>query len=273
MRRGIGVAHVQAKKDTAKAMADAGAQLSAQRTAQLVDNIQVLETRLKELAKKHESLIRRDPLVRIKFKQLADSLGIDLLESNANMFSKALGIGEYYYDLCVKIVEICIREKPYVGDMIPLTLVLKEMKRLKPNDNIQEQDIRMALEKVRVLGSGYDLIGLGDSINNVYIRITPEDINADVMTLLRLANEKAAENPMAPILTREDLTAPPRCWNPPRADKALRDAMSAGLCWVEREELDVQEGPAPSHSHSTRGTCRERFWFVMLLPTSRTVAE
>ena len=240
---------MKSKESTAKAMAEAGAQLDAVRTARLADSIQLLEERLRTLAKKHEALIRRDPYVRKQFKILADSLGIDLLESRANVFSKTLGFGDYYYELSVRVIEICIHEKQYAGGLVPLQTVLRQLQKSRPHDHISEADVVYSLEKIGVLGSGYKVVKLSDKSS--YIQATPEELSTDVLTVLKVAATKGT----SPVLTVKELTEAPLSWTRLRAERALDDAMKKGMAWIEYLEDDPKARSRPC-----------AYWFLMVHP-------
>ena len=119
VRRGVGIASVQQKKQTEQNMASLGAQLHAERVSQIADQLSQLEVKLKELASKYKEQIVRDPVLRARFRQFADTLGVDLLSSSTNVFSKSLGFGDYYYDLGGRIVEICMKERQFAGALVP----------------------------------------------------------------------------------------------------------------------------------------------------------
>ena len=78
-----------------------------------------------------------------------------------------------------------------------MSVVLKRLQQRRPQDNVTETDVCYALDKVRVLGSGYDVVKLADphSTNSAasertYIRATPEEMNTDVFTLMRYVASK-----------------------------------------------------------------------------------
>lgn len=245
MRRGIGVAHVQTAAVIQQKMADVGAQLDAQRTSQLQDHIELLEKRLQELATKHEALVRRDPLVRAKLKEMAAGLGVDLLGSRHNVFSKALGFGDYYYELCVRIVEICMTEKPFCGGMVPLATVLRALQKAKPQDGLAENDVVYALEKLRVLGSGYDVVSIGAPPVR-YIRATPEELSTDAVAVLQVASSScplATSAAVAPCVTSMQLATSLR-WAPVRIEAALHTLLESGLAWID---TGGPEGAASSY--------------------------
>lgn len=204
MRRRVGVGHVLQERQQQQRMADLGAQITAERVGQIEDQLEELQTQLKTLAQNHKSDIKEDPLVRARFRQLADSLGVDLISSKKNVFADALGLGDFYYQLAGRTVEACMRERKFCGAYVPLQRVqffvqkaydasslasgnaqnrhhvlphggsssskhdgADEAKRIV----ITEADILTALSKLSVLGAGYNVVRLGGAS---YIQTTPD---------------------------------------------------------------------------------------------------
>ncbi|EKF33524.1 hypothetical protein MOQ_002608 [Trypanosoma cruzi marinkellei] len=199
MRRGIGVAHVQKKNETQRQMTDLGAQITAERVGQIADQLEGFEETLRSLARKHKEEINADPIVRARFRQMADSLGIDLISSKKNVFAGILGLGDFYYGLAGKVVEACMRERKFCGSYVPLNRMVYIMNRQYESTGkdgkrcaITESDIRMALEKLHVLGDGYNVVKLA-GVN--YIQTTPDGTrSADDVPLLDIVLKKRAEN-------------------------------------------------------------------------------
>ncbi|KAG5468230.1 hypothetical protein LSCM1_02207 [Leishmania martiniquensis] len=216
MRRRVGVGHVLQERQQQQRMADLGAQITAERVGQIEDQLEELQAQLKVLARNHKSDIKEDPVVRARFRQLADSLGVDLISSRKNVFADALGLGDFYYQLASRTVEACMQERKFCGAYVPLQRVqffLQKAydtssllggdarsrhasppksgrscgnKRDDPSEGkrivISEADILTALSKLSVLGAGYNVVKLGGVS---YIQTTPDGVHGgDVVLLL-----------------------------------------------------------------------------------------
>ncbi|RNF08972.1 ESCRT-II complex subunit VPS22 [Trypanosoma rangeli] len=198
MRRGIGVAHVQRKNETQQQMTDLGAQITAERVGQIADQLEEFEKTLCSLARKHRDDIREDPIVRARFRQMADSLGIDLISSKKNIFAGILGLGDFYYGLAGKVVEACMKERKFCGSYVPLNRIVYIMQQQygsKGNEGrqsaITEADICMALDKLHVLGEGYNVVKLAGVS---YIQTTPDGTrSADDAPLVDCVMKKRAQ--------------------------------------------------------------------------------
>ncbi|KAG5493925.1 hypothetical protein JKF63_01757 [Porcisia hertigi] len=204
MRRRVGVGHVLHERQQQQRMADLGAQITAERVGQIEDQLEELQAQLKTLAQNYKSEIKEDPVVRARFRQLADSLGIDLISSKKNIFAGALGLGDFYYQLASRTVEACMKERKFCGAYVPLQRVqffvqkaydasslttgnAHNRHRILPHSGkdsagcddggkgkrviISEADILTALSKLSVLGAGYNVVKLGGVS---YIQTTPD---------------------------------------------------------------------------------------------------
>lgn len=197
MRRGIGVGYVQETTSVKEQMKDLGSRITAERVTDVMDQLEELEKQLRTLAKRYEKAIQEDPVVRARFRRLAESLGLDLLSSQKNIFSGVLGLGDFYYRLAGKVVECCMAERKFFGSYVPLDRVLEQVKKplssillSKPQGgkgkeesewskkkevteeiNISQEDVLTALKKLRCFGSGYDVVTLGGIF---YIRTSPD---------------------------------------------------------------------------------------------------
>lgn len=200
MRRGIGVGYVQETAKVENKMNELGSRITAERVSDIADQLEALERQLRVLSQRHKKAIQEDPVVRARFRQLADSLGLDLLSSQKNIFSGALGLGDFYYRLAGKVVECCMNERKFCGSYVPLKRVVMQVEKnfdglLSSEDgssrtHISEDDVVVALKKLTVLGDGYNIVELGGT---KYIQTTPDGVKGtDVHMLLNYLVEQQA---------------------------------------------------------------------------------
>ncbi len=69
--------------------------------------------------------IRQDPTFRAQFHVMCANVGVDPLASNKGMFAQLLGIGDFYYQLGVQIIEACLATRTHNGGMIELSLLTR----------------------------------------------------------------------------------------------------------------------------------------------------
>lgn len=64
-------------------------------------------TNLQEFAYKYKDEIKRNAEFRKQFQDMCAVVGVDPLASSKGFFAELLGVGDYYYELAVQIIEIC----------------------------------------------------------------------------------------------------------------------------------------------------------------------
>ena len=73
---------------------------------------------LEDFATKHKKAIKSDPAFRKEFVQMCQQVGVDPLASNKGFWAEVLGVGDFYYELGVQIIDICIQTRPSNGGLI-----------------------------------------------------------------------------------------------------------------------------------------------------------
>jgi ESCRT-II complex subunit VPS22 len=73
------------------------------RSSQVIDTFR---THLEEFARKYKTQIRSDPVFRAQFQIMCEKVGVDPLASSKGLWGELLGLGDYYYELGVRIVEV-----------------------------------------------------------------------------------------------------------------------------------------------------------------------
>jgi len=81
---------------------------------------------LEEFARKHRKEIQKNPQFRLQFQQLCTQIGVDPLASNKGFWGELLGVGDFYYELGVQIIDVCFSTRAQNGGLIELA----ELKRL-----------------------------------------------------------------------------------------------------------------------------------------------
>ena len=82
------------------------------------------------------------------------AIGVDPLSSSKGFWAEVLGMGDFYYELSVRVVEYCMAYRDATGGLIALSTIAKDLK-------AEPADIETALGKLRSLGKGYQVIGKG----------------------------------------------------------------------------------------------------------------
>merc|ERR1719495_1993892 len=87
--------------------------------------MEMFQHNLEEFASKHRDDIKKDPEFRLQFQEMCASIGVDPLASSKGFWAEMLGVGDFYYELGVQIVEVCMATSHKTGGLMEL----EELKR------------------------------------------------------------------------------------------------------------------------------------------------
>lgn len=93
-------------------------ELKAVSVSSAMETVEKLEIHLAKFAKKHKHAIQQDPAFRAKFLEMCGPLGVDPLSAEKGFWGSMLGIGEFYYELSVKVAEVCLASRSRNGGII-----------------------------------------------------------------------------------------------------------------------------------------------------------
>ena len=105
-------------------------ELKASDLASAIETIKKLEEKLADFAKTHKSAIEHDPEFRAKFLEMCVPLGVDPLSTSKSFWGAMLGLGEFYYELSVKVAEVCIASRSRNGGIIRYDASIRQEERL-----------------------------------------------------------------------------------------------------------------------------------------------
>lgn len=110
-----------------QAMARQGELITAERAQQMKWQLESFQSKLEQFAIKHKKEIQRDAVFRAKFHTMCASIGVDPLTSRKGIWSELLGVGDYYYELGVRVIEICVATRSINGGIISLGDMLSRL--------------------------------------------------------------------------------------------------------------------------------------------------
>lgn len=227
----------------------------------MTEQVRVFQEALGAFADKYRADINRDPAFRHEFLRMARNLGVDPLASSKGFWADKLGVGSFYYDLSVQIVDICLSTREKNGGLLPMKELLQRLAktreaRLKLQRRIQgasaaisleitEEDVRRAISKLSVLSSEYSIISVGcsgpttfSSSSSSFVLSVPADLAAgnDSATVLQVAvteHGKDAGGRSSSFLTIKGVTQT-LGWTKERSLRALDTLLKDGLCWLDK---------------------------------------
>jgi len=119
MRRRAGVGAVQKQKLEQEKYKDKGTVIQENQFEQMTKQMEVFRGNLEEFATKYKNEIKKNSQFRRQFQEMCASIGVDPLASGKGFWS-VLGIGDFYYELAVQIVEVCMATSYKNGGIIGL---------------------------------------------------------------------------------------------------------------------------------------------------------
>ncbi|KAG7356696.1 EAP30/Vps36 family protein [Nitzschia inconspicua] len=246
-RRGVGVGRSGAGANrNLQRKADEMHALSLQSAVETIEKLQVS---LQDFAKKHQSDIQNDPLFRQQFLRMCGPLGVDPLQSRKSFWSQAFGadVGDYYYELAVKVAEVCFATRSQNGGIMAVQEALSILNRNKSQrqssinnknnnsrkgrDKLQlynEGDIQIAVKKLHTLGGGFRIVKVGKSDMIVSV---PTELDQDHMEVLNLASTESVAGGQG-CVTVDDVTQQLH-WSRDRAGRALSLLLQEGMAWQD----------------------------------------
>lgn len=143
---------------------------------------------------------------------------------------------DFYYELAVQIITVCIGLRPRNGGILEVSDCIKWLNQLRGSRAapVSEKDVVNSIGSLSVLGSGFSVLKLGTS---QFIVSVPLELNTDHHQLITRATETGYVNKaMAPD------------WSEIRFQTAVDKLLREGLAWLD----DGPEGKwywIPAHAH------------------------
>lgn len=223
-RRGAGVAAVKNKTAQQAKFKEKGSELASDQLAQLSKQLDAFRGNLEDFATKHRNDIKKNPEFRRQFQEMCATIGVDPLASGKGFWAEVLGVGDFYYELGVQIIEVCMATNHRNGGLMSLEELKErlEKSRGRKAQEIGRNDVLMAIKKLRVMGNGFSLIPIGDSY---LVQSVPGELTMDHTTVLQHAEDKG-------YITMSDVQGTLK-WDAERGHRALDYMVKEGLAWVD----------------------------------------
>jgi len=149
--------------------------------------MELFKTTLEKFAIDHKRELKEDPEFRAAFNNMCRQIGVDPLQSTKGFWSSVLGVGDFYNELSIKVIYVCLKQKKSNGGLLELSNVLEQVRATYKGQKVpalNEKDIECSLRNLKCLGSGYYIVELGKKL---YLKTTSFDLDQDHATVLSLA--------------------------------------------------------------------------------------
>ncbi|XP_045566122.1 LOW QUALITY PROTEIN: vacuolar-sorting protein SNF8 [Salmo salar] len=195
-RRGVGAGAIAKKKLAEVKYKERGTVLAEDQIVQMSKQLETFKSNLEEFSSKHKQEIRKSSQFRVQFQEMCATIGVDPLASGKGFWSEILGVGDFYYELGVQIIEVCLAPKHRNGGLITLDelnhRVLKG--RGKFAQDVSQDDLVRAIKKLKAMGNGLGMIPVGGSY---LVQSVPAELNMDHTVVLQLAEEHLVKEGLA----------------------------------------------------------------------------
>ncbi|RYH12801.1 hypothetical protein EON65_37285 [archaeon] len=224
MRRKVGVSAVRAKQDEKVQFGKIGKALEDTKLSFVQEVMTSFRTTLAEFATKYKDKINSDPEFRQQFHRMCLSTGVDPLASSKGFWADILGVGDFYFELGVKIIQVAVQTRSINGGIMPLDEMLQRVqKKQQGKQAVSKEDIIRSVDKIGVLGSGFRLLKLG---GNMVIISVPMEITNDHELLLAAAEQEEG-------MVNEDIMSGYHGWSRERFRLIINPLLLDGMVWVD----------------------------------------
>lgn len=125
MRKGVGLAAFDRRQLKSQQYASHGEALRSEQISSLQTQLSVFQSLLQQFAVTHAKDIRSNPTFRAEFARMCNAIGVDPLASSSgkkegSFWAQMLGrsVNDFYFELAVRIVEVCRATKEVNGGLI-----------------------------------------------------------------------------------------------------------------------------------------------------------
>lgn len=224
MRRKVGVSVVKGKKDEQAQYNKVGRVLEENKLSSVQEVLLSFRTSLAEFAAKHKDRINSDPEFRQQFHRMCLSTGVDPLASSKGFWADILGVGDFYFELGVKVIQIAVQTRSQNGGIMPIEDMLSRLRhRMHGKQAISHEDLLRAVDKISVLGSGFRLLKLG---GNTLIISVPLEITNDHEQLLSVSEQEDG-------MVSEHIMCTHHGWTKERFMIIIRPLLADGMVWID----------------------------------------
>ncbi|KAI9168146.1 ESCRT II complex subunit Dot2 [Blastocladiella emersonii ATCC 22665] len=249
MRRNVGIAGLQRAAQQREQFRDMGDRMAAQQLEQLKTHMATFKASLETFATQYRREIAENAAFRLKFQQMCAAIGVDPLASRKGYWGEALsGMHDFYYDLSVRVIEICLALRDRVGPLVPLGSVLEQLNgsTRAAADRITDDDVQRAIDLLGPLGAGYSVARLGPQPVVVTV---PRELNPDVTRVALRLQEPCgpADDTRYPEWTAVAM-ARDQGWTDERAELCLELLVAEEVVWVD-DHVDAGTRPLRTYHY------------------------
>ncbi|KAF3941295.1 hypothetical protein ABW19_dt0201459 [Dactylella cylindrospora] len=235
MRRRVGLAALDRRAQDSQHWQEYGNTIRKTHTEELNTQLSVFRAALANFSQTHASDIRSNPKFRSEFARMCSTIGVDPLAASSNrkgnVWAEMLGgsVNDFYFELAVKVVEVCRETRAKNGGLIAVRevrdIISKKDRDAGGGSDISEEDIVRSVGSLKPLGSGFEVISIGKV---QMIRSVPRELNKDQSKVLEVIQ-------ILGFVTIQ-LLVDNLHWISPRAQAVVDDLVAESFLWVDVQD-------------------------------------
>ncbi|KAK8257921.1 EAP30/Vps36 family-domain-containing protein [Phyllosticta capitalensis] len=247
-RRGVGLSAFDQHRITQAQYASHGTNMRAQHVSSLQSQLSVFQSLLHQFSITHAKDIRSNPTFRAEFARMCNAIGVDPLASSnrkgdggnksggggGSFWAQMLGgsVNDFYFELAVRVVEVCRETRAENGGMIALLEVRQRVQKgrgIGGGMEVSDDDILRAVKSLEPLGSGFTIMKLG---HKQMIRSVPKELNTDQSAVLEAIQVLGY---VTVSMLQINLG-----WERARCMAIIDDLMTDSLVWVDKQTEETE---------------------------------
>lgn len=122
--------------------------------------------------------------------EMCAAIGVDPLASGKGFWS-VLGMGDFYYELSVQVVEVCMAYANQCGGLMELDELRQRLMKARASaqkGTISNEDIIMAAKKLKIFGNGFTVYSIGKG--RYMVQSIPGELSLDETSVMQLASDQ-----------------------------------------------------------------------------------
>ncbi|CAF4846801.1 unnamed protein product, partial [Rotaria sp. Silwood2] len=151
-------------------------------------------------------------------------------------WSQVLGVGDFYYELAVQIVEVCVATSSQNGGIISLDELFLRVRKARGKSrsaqDVSQDDILRAIKKLRALGDGFAVIQPINGQGRILIQSIPGELSMDHTAIL---NSLQTRSSFTVEQLREEFK-----WTDDRIKTAIDFMIKEGLLWIDNNGRNIE---------------------------------
>ncbi|KAF9216850.1 ESCRT-II subunit protein snf8 [Podila verticillata] len=224
-----------------------GQSISDSQMEQLQSQLDTFRANLETFARLHRKDIQKDPVFRMHFQKMCGNIGVDPLASSKGYWGELLGVGDFYYELGIQIIDVCLSTRALNGGLMELSEVKRRVERMRGvRDNkapaksgnskwasmiketgmeVTEDDVLRSIKTLAPLGSGFQVFEIG---NKKMVSSVPRELNKDQSIILGLVQQTNGHVNATVIGNKLG-------WEGGRIKTALDTLLEDSLMWIDMQ--------------------------------------